>query len=766
MKIKSVKKVQLNNSKQFYDVVECSPYHNFIVQTNKGNIISHNCNFSDEVNFSAMTNNVEKMKAKMLTIISQIDARMKSRFLRGTYLPTINVIASSKNSDQSFLDSYIETKKKNESTTTLIVDEPQWIVDDRKVTGEWFCVAIGNKFLANELLPKNAPKELIDEYKAKGYTILEVPSGYYENFQDNIDGALTDIAGIATASSLKYISGVRWNEIKTSTYQNPFTKEIIEVGNAKDDTTQYQDYFDLSRVPSTLKKKPMYIHLDMSMSGDKTGISGIYVIGKSPKIEGETTSKEMFYQVAFNVSVKAPKGYEISFDKHRAFIRWLKQQGFKIKGISCFKGDTLISTPTGLKAIKDIKVGDVVYAFDDITHSVVESKVYNSINNGPRKEFIKVWVSDDDYIECTPEHLIKTQRGYVAAIDLLDNDLIEVDDKLFYKQKLLRTNLFIDNEYLDQYIELIIHNKNNIINNYVEKHHILPKAIFKLLNMPLDNSELNMCNLSYSDHMLAHCILTKCTIEPFKSKAISAVTMMLSHNKYLPQTTIDDYLNNIELQLLVKECKSGRKHTQEEIDKIKKANKKPHNVHPKSEFKKGYTPWNAGISWSTIYSEEELKEKFSKNGEYIWITNGNLETQILNSEIIPVGYLPGRLELKQDTKQKISNTNKQKGIKPPAQKGYINYTDGTSTIRIFPGDIIPEGFYKGRTFNTSKIKSKNFLNSEKFNSIDFEEYKEFYLSHSVEETIEKFEITKANHKKLCKFYNFTKYNYERAKYAL
>ena len=66
-----------------------------------------------EVNFSANTTDVEKMKKKMKLLISQVDARMKSRFLRGTYLPTLNIIASSKNSDQSFLDEYINTKKKN-----------------------------------------------------------------------------------------------------------------------------------------------------------------------------------------------------------------------------------------------------------------------------------------------------------------------------------------------------------------------------------------------------------------------------------------------------------------------------------------------------------------------------------------------------------------------------------------------------------------------------------------------------------------------------
>ena len=209
-------------------------------------------NFTDEVNFG-LTNDVEKLKKKQKQLISQVDARMKSRYMRekanGTYLPTLNIVASSKNSEQSFLEDFIESKKKNESKNTLIVDEPQWVVDPRKQSKEKFYVAIGNKFLANELLPKKCSPQLLAEYRARGYSILEVPIGYYDSFFENIDGALTDIAGIATASALKYISGMRWNEIKTDSYKNPFTKEIIEVGNAREDTTQYSDFFDLSRVP-------------------------------------------------------------------------------------------------------------------------------------------------------------------------------------------------------------------------------------------------------------------------------------------------------------------------------------------------------------------------------------------------------------------------------------------------------------------------------------------------------------------------------------
>lgn len=289
-------------------------------------------NFTDEVNFGSMTSDVEKIKAKQKHLISQVDARMQSRFMKGTYLPTLNIIASSKSSDQSFLDTYIEMKKKNESKTTLIIDEPQWVIRTDKDSKEKFYVAVGNKFLASEILPLNASETLADEYRAKGYQLLKVPIGYYETFNDNVELALTDIAGISTTSALKYISGVRLNEIKTNNYKNLFNRDIIEVGTGDD--LQYSNFFDLSKVSAKDKGKPLYIHLDMSKTGDKTGIAGVWIDGKKPSSDGEA-SKEVYYKAAFSVSIKAPKGYEISFEKNRNFVRWLKKQGFNIKSVSC-----------------------------------------------------------------------------------------------------------------------------------------------------------------------------------------------------------------------------------------------------------------------------------------------------------------------------------------------------------------------------------------------------------------------------------------------
>ena len=294
-------------------------------------------NFSDEVNFG-VGNNVEKQKAKLKKMISQIDARMISRFGKGTYLPTMNIIASSKDSEQAFMESYIEMKRQNESRTTLIVDEPQWIVRNDKGSPDdpgAFYVAVGNKFLAHELLPVGATKEEVDSYREKGYFMLKVPPIYREAFEDNIDLALTDNAGISTSSSTKYISGVRLNQIKTDTYKNPFTKDIIEVGNSPDDINQYSNFFDLARVNPRDMVRPLFIHLDMSLSGDKTGIAGVWITGKRPpQVGSNDPSKELEFKVAFSVSVKAPKGFQVSFEKNRNFIRWLRDRGFAIKGVS------------------------------------------------------------------------------------------------------------------------------------------------------------------------------------------------------------------------------------------------------------------------------------------------------------------------------------------------------------------------------------------------------------------------------------------------
>ena len=380
---------------------------------------------------------------------------MQSRFMKGSVNPTILCLASSKRTEQSYMETFIESKKNNESKTTKVVDEPQWVIREDKNSDVKFKVALGNKFLSSEVIPLDATESDVQLFIDRGFTILEVPIGYYENFIDDIDIALTDIAGISTTSSSRYIAGHRISAIKDSTIKNPFVSDVLEIGDGKDDTNQYYDFFNMELVDKSLLQYPMYVHLDMSVSGDKTGLGGVWIVGKKPPVEGQPPSKELFYRLAFMVSIKAPKGHQISFEKNRQFIYWLKENGFNIKGVSCdtyqsadllqqlkgkgfdteiisvdrvkdnicLVGDSLIKTIDGDKKIEDIVPGDLVYSYNISSDKSEIKEVYNWEHTDDVTELIVIDTEDGE-IKCTPNHLILTNRGYIRADELKTSDLI------------------------------------------------------------------------------------------------------------------------------------------------------------------------------------------------------------------------------------------------------------------------------------------------------------------------------------------------------
>lgn len=323
------------------------------------------CAFLDEISFQP-NQDVEKQKEKAKELVSAASTRMQSRFMKGDKNPTILIIASSKRTQQSFMETFIHKRKEMESKTTLVVDEPQWVIRNDKDSNIKFKIAVGNKFLQSEVIPLNATPQDLQEYRNRGFNLLEVPIGYYEQFVEDIDKSLQDIAGISTTSSSRYISGVRLKEVKNPQLKNPFERDIIEVGNAENDTAQYYNFFNMENVPQNMKEKPLYVHLDMSISGDKTGIAGVWIKGSKPHVEGEPESRDGLFQLAFSVSVKAPKGYQVSFEKNRQFIYWLKEQGFNLKGVSA---DTFQSYDL-LQALQARNISTEIISVDRLTDRV------------------------------------------------------------------------------------------------------------------------------------------------------------------------------------------------------------------------------------------------------------------------------------------------------------------------------------------------------------------------------------------------------------
>ena len=287
--------------------------------------------FFDEISF-IKNKDIEEQKRKANDAIDTAIGGMKTRFVHKGKNPTLLCLASSKRSDKSFLEEHMKKKLESEKENVYISDGAVWEVKpEGTYKNTYFKIGLGNKFLQSLIIPDNED-EL--EYIKKGYKIINVPDDFKADFIDDIDRALCDFAGISSSSITKYINGAAVKDLLINTIQNPFQKEILEIGNGPDDDVQYYNFFDINKIDPKLKNKPLFIHLDMSISGDMTGIAGVFIKGKKVATDNLDQSKDLYFSLAFSVNIKAPKGRQISFEKNRNFIYWLKRQGFNIKGIT------------------------------------------------------------------------------------------------------------------------------------------------------------------------------------------------------------------------------------------------------------------------------------------------------------------------------------------------------------------------------------------------------------------------------------------------
>lgn len=103
------------------------------------------------------------------------------------------------------------------------------------------------------------------------------------------------------------------------------------------------------------------------------------------------------------------------------------------------------------------------------------------------------------------------------------------------KQTLLDLGFFENNKFLDLYLSLIQSNlKTDYKSGVTERHHIIPRAIFKLLGedsvSKAPNKKVNknnIVNLSYKDHLLAHYYLALSSKDKYKKLACYSFTRMI-----------------------------------------------------------------------------------------------------------------------------------------------------------------------------------------------------------------------------------------------
>lgn len=328
------------------------------------------------------------------------------------------------------------------------------------------------------------------------------------------------------------------------------------------------------------------------------------------------------------------------------------------------------------------------------------------------------------------------------------------------RDRLLATNLFIDNEYFEKYILLIESNRDTKVQRCkTQKHHIVPNIAFKLYNWPDADAKDNLVVLLYKDHILAHYYLALAAKQnDFKYKMVAAINFILgkaSQVKLDVETLktftleLDKYQELYEIWRQEQSKLShanmlGRETSEETRQKISKANSKRVYVNkdgvvralhedevdlflsqgwqlgnPNNQNRKqttGYVCVNNGEIEKYIPKEE--LEKFLANGWKRGLTEAHRKASqagtqrymdSLTDEQKKVYASYGRLgkhcSEEEREKHRLAMLGKkhndaQKLKNSLNKKGTIHMTNGNIDIMIkkeFEADYSAKGFYRGRS---------------------------------------------------------------------
>ena len=245
------------------------------------------------------------------------------------------------------------------------------------------------------------------------------------------------------------------------------------------------------------------------------------------------------------------------------------------------------------------------------------------------------------------------------------------------KYTFIDTDYFVDNKYLDKYLELIASNANTSESTTTQIHHILPRCYFVLTQNPLDDSDDNRVVLEYKDHILAHYYLCLCATNNLKYKLENAF-LMLSNLKRVPDFRPNELTHYTEIY---ESCISARKG-------VAPPNKgKPMSEEQKRKISNSLRGHSVSDSSRIKMREAQLNMSAEKR------MNITLGTQ--NRNYVPSIETRAKMSKSQlghtvstETRAKIGASNKK-------QRGQKWYTNGIECVLLCPGDCVPEGFHRG-----------------------------------------------------------------------
>ena len=292
----------------------------------------------DEVNFMHIV--LKSKKAEVSTgragvydqaksIHSTVTRRKKGRFI--SQGPLIGVVCTS--SSTRYSGDFTDIRKKaviaNNETGVYVYDRPQYEVwPQDRYCGEKFRVLVGNDTVGQTRIMEPGEKE------RRGTRVLRIPIEYLADFQSDIYSALRDVCGISTSSL------------------NPFFRRRFKIQEAciRGEEAGLRSFLEKDNVilgvddmPMLLPghyctnpSKPRYVHIDLSINGDRCGLAMVRYDGLQKMIRSNGVEESLpKVSVELACSIEPDANNEIQFSEIRTWVKQLRDKyGYPIKAVT------------------------------------------------------------------------------------------------------------------------------------------------------------------------------------------------------------------------------------------------------------------------------------------------------------------------------------------------------------------------------------------------------------------------------------------------
>lgn len=286
------------------------------------------CGVLDEANIKPTGMAADSFVQNRLSLYKYMLDRRSATYDKAPYMTGILWLTSSPENEIDVLGERIKQVQHDQLQNVMIKDNiARW--DTRGTDSKTFFPLFLGSIFKDPCIVDETPGLILTPEEQEN--VLMVPEEYRNNFRDDMDAAIRDIAGRRTTGTAPlFRSGsifpkVFWRDDKV------FTKDelIIDIDNLNtlEDYLVDKDYFSHCRKPKCYR----YIHLDIASKQDRFGMSSIYSdMVKYTDEEGGVKYMRKYYE-DFTIGIKAAKGGTVDILRVLEFVYGLKKKGYPIK---------------------------------------------------------------------------------------------------------------------------------------------------------------------------------------------------------------------------------------------------------------------------------------------------------------------------------------------------------------------------------------------------------------------------------------------------